>query len=163
MRSLLAILLLLCAGVGNVAARENVQADMDLPKIREEQTALRARMQAGEDPFSAWPAGKRQAVLQRQDRVLRLIDGKQSVEEISEDQRNGLFNDLEGIQAALAGTERERMICKRVRRIGSHRMETICRSAAQQAESEAEHARTVDRARDCSQADNGAGLGCSGM
>ena len=78
--------------------------------------------------------------------MLALLEGKQSTQELSEDQRDEVFNTLEWIEATVNRAESERMICERRPVLGSNRKERVCKTAAQmQADRDAARERMDNR------------------
>lgn len=122
----------------SMSAHANQPFDID--KVVTQQRELRADLTAGSGHYKQMPASKRQQILQKQDELLRMLEGKETFDDLSTDQRKAAFNSLEWIEAATNDEEGERMICRRERTIGSNRVTRICRTEAQMA-AERERAR----------------------
>ena len=84
--------------------------------------------------------------------MFRLLQGKQHSDELTEPQRVELFNALEAIETTLEIAKSEQMVCESVRKIGSNRLERVCKTRAQR---QKEREATRDMLRSCS------GAGCS--
>jgi hypothetical protein len=97
-----------------------------------QQTQLRAQVTAGKGAFKDMGKAERAALAERQDRVLQMLGGSKSIEEMRPDQRTVVFNDLEWIKAAVSNAEDERKVCEYTRTVGSNRMVSVCMTAKQQ-------------------------------
>lgn len=100
-------------------------------EIVAQQHAIRAEVQAGTGRYKDMPQNKRNDLLSRQDRVLRMLDGRELSTELSQSQQLELINELEAISALVNQAEDERMICERVRPMGSNRPTRVCKTVAQ--------------------------------
>lgn len=66
------------------------------------------------------------------DRMARVLDGKATMDDLRQDDRVALVNDQELVNALLTRAKIDsRMVCKRERRVGSHRLTSTCRTAAE--------------------------------
>lgn len=127
--------------------------------IVSQQEQIRADVVATKGRYADMPPHKRDELLGKQASLLRMLEGKQSADELTEDQRMQAFNTLEWIEAAINDEEDERMICVRERTIGSNRITRTCRTEAQWTEAR-ERARELLLNRGaCS---NLGGVPCSG-
>ena len=99
-----------------------------------QQTQLRAQVNAGKGAFRDLSKPERQALVERQDRVLQMLGGAQTLEEMPPDQRAVVFNELEWIKAAVTTAEDERMVCEYTRVVGSNRPTSVCMTAKAQRE-----------------------------
>jgi hypothetical protein len=102
--------------------------------ILTQQTQLRAQVVAGKGAFKDMSKAERAALVERQDRVLQMLGGQQTLEDMAPDQRTVVFNDLEWIKAAVTKAEDDRMVCEYTRTVGSNRMQSVCMTAKQQRE-----------------------------
>lgn len=134
----LRVFLATTALVFSVSAYANKPLDID--KIVTQQHEIRADVVAAKGRYKKMPASKRQEILRKQDELLRMLEGKETPEDLSEAQRIATFNSLEWIEAAINNEDDERMICRRERTIGSNRVTRTCRTEAQMA-TERERAR----------------------
>ena len=114
-----------------LANEEAVAVDSRADLIREQQAAIRADAIAKKGRYADMDQATRDQLLQTQDKVLALLDGKSSSKELSAPDQLLLFNSLEEISAIVNKAEDGRMVCERVRRVGSHRTENICKTVAQ--------------------------------
>lgn len=126
---------------------------LDLGKVIQQQKQIRSDLMASKE-YRGLSEAQRTELLSRQDSVLRMFEGKQSADELTQDQKMQAFNDLEWIEATLNGAEKDRLICKRERAIGTNRLTRVCRTP-EQIERERERARQeMDRSeRNMKQAD----------
>lgn len=99
-----------------------------------QQTQLRAQVTAGKGAFKDLSKTERQALIERQDRVLQMLGGAQTLDEMPPDQRTVVFNELEWIKAAVTKAEDERKVCEYTRAVGSNRMVSVCMTAKEQRE-----------------------------
>ena len=118
---------LLCATV----RADDTSTPPDLVAIRAQQTELRAQVAADEDLYGHMDERQRQDLVSRQDRVLQLLDGKQSFDELNENDQLEVFNALEWIKGAVNDAQGQRMICTREAKVGSHRKVKVCKTAEQ--------------------------------
>lgn len=113
---------------------------LDLDAVRAQQAEIRAGARAGSGVYENLPEAKRNELMARQDRMLTMIEGKQSADDLSEGQKLELFNTLEWIEATVNRAEDGRMVCEVRKILGSNRRERVCRTVAQ-IRAEREHAR----------------------
>jgi hypothetical protein len=106
---------------------------LDIDKIVTQQREIRADLMAGTGRYEQMPASKRQEIVKKQDDLLRMLEGKATSDDLSEDQRVAVRNSLESIEAAISSEEGERKICRRERTLGSNRLTRVCRTEAQMA------------------------------
>jgi hypothetical protein len=121
-----------------------------------QQTQLRAQVTAGKGAFKDLSKAERQALIERQDRVLQMLGGEQTLDEMPPDQRTVVFNELEWIKAAVTKAEDERKVCEYTRAVGSNRMVSVCMTAKQQQEHRDNAKKTFNRSQICNTA------GCAG-
>ena len=103
----------------------------ELPQIHAQQLQLRQEAQAGQGRFKDMGATERQALVVQQDRFLALTKGRQSLDELSMDDKLAAINTLEAINATITRAEDERLVCERIKQVGSHRPTRICRTVAE--------------------------------
>lgn len=127
MRTLL--LLLAALSAFSVAAAD--RKPLALAAISSQQAEIRAGVQAGTGLYKDMPTRTKEELLSRQSEVLGVIDGKTSADELSEEDRLAVFNDLEWIEAAINNAESDRMVCSREKTLGSNRMQRVCKTMAQ--------------------------------
>ena len=113
---------------------------LEIAKIVTQQREIRADLMAGTGRYKQMPTSKREQILKKQDDLLRMLEGKETSDDLSTDQQMAAFNSLEWIEAAINDEEGERMVCRRERTIGSNRITRVCRTEAQM-EAERELAR----------------------
>lgn len=107
---------------------------MTIRDIVTQQTQLRSEVVAGKGAFKDMSKAERQVLVERQDRVLQMLGGSQTLDEMPPDQRTIVFNELEWIKAAVTKAEDERMICEYTRVVGSNRATSVCMTAKAQRE-----------------------------
>lgn len=102
-----------------------------LTEIRAQQIELRADVQAGDGIFKEMDRVKREQLATRQTQLLAMIEGKDLVQDLDDDVKVEAFNLLEQINATINDTEGQRMVCERVRKVGSHRTVKQCMTVAE--------------------------------
>jgi hypothetical protein len=122
MRTLLLFLIALSAF--SVAAAD--RKPLVLAAITSQQAEIRAGAQAGTGLYKDMPARTKEELLSRQSAVLTVIDGQTSSDELSEEERLLVFNDLEWIEVAINKADSDRMVCTREKALGSNRMQRVC-------------------------------------
>ncbi|MGO4221686.1 hypothetical protein AB4Y64_07490 [Lysobacter sp. TAF61] len=125
------------AADGNAAPKS-----LDIVAITTQQKQIQQDIIAQRGPYKDLPDTTRVELLSRQATMMRMLDGKASESELSQDQRAEVFNTLEWMEVAInRESDDERLICRREKPLGSTRTERICRTAAQEREAK-------DRARE---------------
>ena len=114
--------------------------------IRTQQAEIRDDVEARKAPYDDLSASDRNELLQKQSRMLNMLDGKHSTDELNEQQKTEVFNTLEWIKSVANNSGDERMVCERRAVLGSNRKERVCKTAAQWSE-EREAARRAMAAR----------------
>ena len=99
--------------------------------IRTQQAEIRDDVEARKAPYDDLSASDRNELLQKQSRMLHLLEGKQSTNDLNEQQRVEVFNTLEWIESVANNSADERMVCERRPVLGSNRKERVCKTAAQ--------------------------------
>ncbi len=112
-------------------AADVVSIDSTPAQIRTAQGELRQAIERKSSNYSHFTDDERKAIFARQDEALSLIDGKQDIAELGPDGRIALANALEAVKASLARAEDNRMICERIKPLGSNRPQNKCISVGQ--------------------------------
>lgn len=124
-------MLLVACLVALPAFASDVAVNTDVKAIVAQQQAIRVEVQAAAGRYKDMPSDKRADLLARQDRVLNMLEGHELSTELSQNQQLQLFNELEAIGALVNDAEDERMICERVKPVGSNRPVRMCKTVAQ--------------------------------
>ena len=74
-----------------------------------------------------------------------MLEGVGSTTDLPEKDQITVFNSLEAIEAIVNQAEEERMVCTRVKPVGSNRPETVCKTVAQMREEKLEADRAFTR------------------
>ncbi|WP_157489600.1 MULTISPECIES: hypothetical protein [unclassified Lysobacter] len=122
---------LLAAPLAFASVDRNV---LQVESIRSQQAEIRSGVEARTGRYKDLSADTRSQLLNKQGEVLRLLDGKQSTNDLNEAQKTEVFNALEWIEAAINQTDDERMVCERRPILGSTRKERVCKTVAQMRE-----------------------------
>lgn len=127
---------LICTAVLALAAAfpawaESASPSPSLDEIRVQQTQLRDAARAGSGAFADLSGRERDALVQKQDVLLGLIEGTQSVEQLDEPVRMDVFNRLEEIRAIVDKAENNRVVCTYETKVGTHMKTRICKTVAE--------------------------------
>jgi hypothetical protein len=112
-------------------AEDTIVIDSTPAQIRAAQADLRKAIETKASNYSHFTDAERKAIFAKQDEVTALIDGKAAIDELGPDGKIALANALEGVKALVARAEDSRLICERVKPIGSNRPENKCISVGQ--------------------------------
>lgn len=118
-------------GFAAMAANPGLPQEVDVPRILEVQRAIAERMTGANDALGS---ARIHTIRTEQRRILALIEGKSSIEELSREQRLQLVNAQERINAAIQGTrsaEEARLVCRRERPTGSQVSRLRCTTVRQ--------------------------------
>ncbi|OHE84747.1 MAG: hypothetical protein A2190_04105 [Lysobacterales bacterium RIFOXYA1_FULL_69_10] len=138
-------------------ALANGNAELKFDEIREQQEEIRLDVLDGDDAYSGLSKRERNELVQRQDRLLALIEGRDTLLDLDEDGRTEAINTLEWIRATLEDAEQERLVCTREKTIGSNRITRVCMTVAERERKREEANRAWQRGSVCSE-----GRGCGG-
>lgn len=111
-----------------LASDERIQLTQELPEIRAAQDALKAALDKKDGPYARYTESQRNSLREQQSSIYGLIDGKQSVDDLGEDNRLKLANLLMAQKAQLEQSPEDKMVCERVRVLGSNRPKLQCMS-----------------------------------
>lgn len=118
------------------AAHAATSTDIDPQRVHKEQTQLQAQVRKEQGVFKDIDTGLQNRILANQDRVLELVDGKQSVAELSAEERDELTTTLADIDRLVTKAKDERQVCRKMRPTGSNRPQVVCMTAAQHREAQ---------------------------
>jgi hypothetical protein len=111
------------------AAQAGSRPNNRVSDIVSQQTQIRAEVKAEKNGWDNIAADKRQELISKQDQLLLLIDGKQTLDELAPADHATAVQTLEWIDALAAKADDERMVCTRERATGTNRITKVCRSA----------------------------------
>lgn len=100
-------------------------------QIRAAQDGIRQSMDRKEGAYKDLSVSEKQAILDQQQVVYRVLDGKDSIDLLDEPQKVKVANALESINALVNQAEDNRKVCERVKVIGSNRPQNVCMTVAQ--------------------------------
>jgi hypothetical protein len=123
----------------------------DLNELRAEQARIRTGVEAhNSGAYKELSANTRTELLQKQQAMLALIEGKATATELTPEQQAEVSATLAWIEQKLQAANDERMVCERRVILGSNRKERVCMTAANmRAQREAARAE-MDRRGICS-------------
>lgn len=126
------VLLSVCLSVlmahAALASDDRIQLAQELPEIRAAQDALKAALEKKDGPYARYSESQRKSLREQQSTIYGLIEGKQSVDDLGEDNRLRLANLLMAQKSQLEQTPEDKMVCERVRVLGSNRPKMQCMS-----------------------------------
>lgn len=96
-----------------------------------QQQQIRADLEARKGRYADFTASHRGEILRNQDMLFSLLRGKETSEELNEDQFMRVFTILESIEASINKEADQALVCTREKTIGSNRTTRVCRTRAQ--------------------------------
>lgn len=99
--------------------------------ISGEQAQIKAGIDARTGAFKDLPATTREQLLAQQAIVLRLIEGRQTTDELDSSQKAELFTAIDAIEVMVSKANDDRLVCELVKTLGSNRKERVCRTLGQ--------------------------------
>lgn len=118
---------LLCPSVSSA----NDQDSPSLAEIRIQQIEYRSQALANQGTFKDITPRVRNELVAKQTEFIDITEGKQSLDELSRDDQMRAINTLEWIKAAVTKAENERIVCERVKVVGSNRPQRVCRTVGE--------------------------------
>jgi hypothetical protein len=141
-------LFFLCAALSLSFSATAANEGLALQLVRDQQAEIRAGVIAKTGPYAKLDDSKRHELLDRQTRMLALIEGKQNASELTERDRTEVFNTLEWIEGTVNNTGDERLVCERTRKTGTNRLVRTCKTERQWREYREYTRRELERNRD---------------
>ena len=123
-----AVLLAACAGP---ALAQNDGGDVTVPEILHTQHALRTKLDNPTGEYSKFSQDDLNKMRHAQDRIFQMLNGVTSLDQLKEDQKIALSNELDQVKATLTQNEGNRLICYREKRIGTNLLEKRCETVAE--------------------------------
>lgn len=118
---------------------------LEISKVVSQQEEIRADVMKGEGRYANIPEAKRDQLLSKQAMLLRMLDGKETAAELTEEQQLSAFNTLEWIEATINQEYDDRLVCVREKKVGTNRISRTCRTAAQWEEARERAREELDR------------------
>ncbi|HEY5852399.1 MAG TPA: hypothetical protein VIT62_16755 [Lysobacter sp.] len=132
-RNLVLAIVLASCSFAIPAAKAADEKPFDTVAVMEKQDRIRRDVSAGAAGFSDLSADKRHELLQRQDALFKIIDGRR-YEDLSAEERATASGEIAWLDSVARQVADERMVCERTRKSGTNRVERVCMTAAQQRE-----------------------------
>ena len=151
-----ACLLLVLASPAAAAGAE----DPDLRAFVAQQREVRAEVEAGRGAFAAWPAERRAELLARQSELFELLGERERLQQLDKDEQAAALEAMSSIRALMPDGG-ERVVCRRTQRIGSKRIERVCRTESQLRREEEAARQHLERTRDRCLSGDGDGPACN--
>lgn len=112
-------------------AEDAIAIDSTPAQIRSAQAEQRKAIETKASNYSHFSEAERKAIFAKQDEVTAMIDGKTTIEELGPNGKIALANALEGVKALVARAEDNRLICERIKPLGSNRPQNKCISVGE--------------------------------
>ena len=106
------------------------------------QKAIRAKVDAHQGEYATLSTEARNNITQAQDKIFQMLDGVQSLDQLSPEQKTALSNELDRVKSGLVANDGSRMICHIETPIGSNIAKKRCETVAER------EARSRDTQRD---------------
>lgn len=161
MRSKSVFFMLVVGLVAAVAAHaSDVHPNMDAQAIIKQQQQIRTEATERVGRYKDLAEDKRVQLFNEQSRVFSLLENRVSIGELAENDQIVVFNALEHIAAIVNKAEEDRLICERVKPVGSNRPQTICMTVAERREAREKSQRGIsNRDQQCERGSMGP-MGC---
>ena len=139
---------------------------IDIPAFLAYQHTVREAVASGRR-FRHLDNETRQRLFGAQDQLFGLLEGKESIEELDNDEQVAVYNAQGVVNAVLADAELDREVCTREQALGSHRVQTVCMTIREREEMREFTQDQIRRrkAKGCSNAASSSGamvIGCAG-
>jgi hypothetical protein len=112
-------------------AEDAIVIDSTPDQIRAAQSEQRQAIERKSGNYSHFSDAERKAIFAKQDEVAALIDGKSTIDELGPDDKIALANGLEAVKSLVARAEDGRLICERIKPVGSNRPQNKCMSVGE--------------------------------
>ena len=138
----------LTATAGTRSASAEPVVIRDVPAFLEYQRDVRADVRKGSKYKHVDNASKAE-LMRAQDELFAILEGKRSIEELSDEDRLAVYNAQTKVAAVLNDAELDRPMCKREKRLGSNMAQTVC-TTKREREDKAKHGQDLMRyGRNC--------------
>lgn len=115
----------------SVVADDAIVIEGTPQSLRAAQDALQRDLAAKKGEYAHLTDDEKQAILRKQRMVYSLIEGRTTFDGMREDEKVRLVNAVEEVRALVAKAEDSRMVCERVKVIGSNRPQNKCMTVAE--------------------------------
>lgn len=113
------------------SANKGIDIQSTPAQILTVQDGIRQSMDRKEGAYRDLSASEKQAILDQQQVVSRILEGKESIGMLNEPQKIEIANALESINTLVNQAEDNRKVCERVKVTGSNRPQSVCMTVAQ--------------------------------
>lgn len=127
-RKLVGVGALLSIACGIAFAQAPQQSVAEILKL---QHGLRTRLDLPQGEYARFDEAAIARMKRAQDKVFNMLDGVQSLDELSDFQKTDLSNALDEIKAVLLANEDNRLVCYRERKTGSNLIQRRCETVRQ--------------------------------
>jgi hypothetical protein len=107
-------------------AQDAITIDWTPESLRSAQDAIKRALTSDKSGYGHLSEAEKQAILNKQEPIYAMIEGRTNFDNLSDDDKRRLINAIEEVRTSVAKAEDSRMICERVRVIGSNRPQNKC-------------------------------------
>ncbi len=107
-------------------AKDAIEISSTPSEIRAAQADLRKAIERKSGSYSHFTDAERKSIFAKQDELNALVDGKSTIDELGPDGKIAVANALEAVNALVNRAEDNRLICERVKPLGSNRPQNKC-------------------------------------
>ena len=157
MRRLIFFLIFIILPLICTSSLANEKTDLDIDTILQQQHAIRSEAESGSGRYANLSKSKKAELFLSQDKLFRILDGKASASDLSPEDKIEALNSLNKISATLNNDD-DRLICERVKSVGSNRIERVCKTASERDRERTNAQKSLDARRNVC----GKGFSCSG-
>ena len=115
----------------SASAEDAIEISSTPAEIRAAQADLRKAIERKSGNYSHFTDAERKAIFAKQDELTVLVDGKNTIDELGPDGKIEVANALEAVNALVNRAEDNRLICERVKPLGSNRPQNKCMSVGE--------------------------------
>ncbi|MEZ0471739.1 hypothetical protein [Luteimonas salinilitoris] len=120
----------ICLGVSFGSLAQETIPSFDVQEVVEQQQEIRRGVESSEVRYRHLSERERRDLLTRQGDLLYLLRDRE-YQDLSDKQRVEAFNTLEWISAAVNDDGDDNMVCERVKKTGSNRVERVCMTVSE--------------------------------
>lgn len=146
---LLVLCLLALTGTGAPANADEPFAVKSLEDFLDYQYALRDAVLSGEGRFGTLAKPDKSKLLQVQDEIFRILDGKSSVRRLSDRDKKLLYNAQHVVAAIVMQSDKDMSVCRHVNEIGTHLATVQCRTTAEMRETRQDNRERFGKLQRC--------------
>lgn len=105
-------------------------APFDAQQVVTQQRVIRQKIEGNDEQYSHLSGREKRELISRQDELLSVLQGRE-YGDLSDAERATVLDTREWISERTERRDDDRMVCERVRKIGSNRVERVCMTAGE--------------------------------